>query len=83
MSDRYDKIILISCSFTFIMHLMRTSLRHVLYLRSSEATRLRAKVLSDQIGSYHIDMKIDTVISALISLFQTLTGRRPCYKVLI
>ncbi|CAN6458585.1 unnamed protein product [Victoria cruziana] len=48
---------------------------------SSEATRLRAKVLSDQIGSYHIDMKIDTVISALISLFQTLTGRRPCYKV--
>lgn len=48
---------------------------------SSEETRLRAKKLSDEIGSWHIDMNIDTVISALISLFQTLTGKRPRYKV--
>ncbi|XP_031500361.1 glutamine-dependent NAD(+) synthetase isoform X2 [Nymphaea colorata] len=47
---------------------------------SSEATRLRAKAVSDEIGSHHIDMKIDVVISALISLFHTLTGRRPCYE---
>lgn len=48
---------------------------------SSEATRTRAKKLSNEIGSWHIDVNIDTVISALISLFQSLTGKRPRYKV--
>ncbi|GAB2300250.1 hypothetical protein Dimus_034286 [Dionaea muscipula] len=48
---------------------------------SSEATSTRAKVLADEIGSWHIDVCIDSVISALLSLFQTLTGKRPRYKV--
>lgn len=48
---------------------------------SSEATRSRAKKLADEIGSWHLDVHIDSVISALLSLFQTLTGKRPCYKV--
>ncbi|KAH7681209.1 NAD(+) synthase (glutamine-hydrolyzing) protein [Dioscorea alata] len=48
---------------------------------SSEATRSRAKKLADEIGSWHLDVPIDSVISALLSLFQTLTGKRPCYKV--
>ncbi|KAF5181473.1 Glutamine-dependent NAD(+) synthetase, partial [Thalictrum thalictroides] len=48
---------------------------------SSEATKMRAKVLSDEIGSWHLDVCIDSVISALLSLFQTVTGKRPRYKV--
>ncbi|KAF8380004.1 hypothetical protein HHK36_027473 [Tetracentron sinense] len=48
---------------------------------SSEATKLRAKVLADEIGSWHLDVCIDAVVSSLLSLFQTLTGKRPHYKV--
>jgi NAD+ synthase (glutamine-hydrolysing) len=48
---------------------------------SSEMTRSRAKVLADEIGSWHLDVSIDGVVSALLSLFQTLTGKRPRYKV--
>ncbi|GFY95518.1 Glutamine-dependent NAD(+) synthetase [Actinidia chinensis var. chinensis] len=48
---------------------------------SSEATRMRAKLLADEIGSWHLDVCIDGVIAALLSLFQTLTGKRPRYKV--
>ncbi|KAG0453761.1 hypothetical protein HPP92_025065 [Vanilla planifolia] len=48
---------------------------------SSDATRTRAKKLSDEIGSWHLDVNIDAVISALLSLFHTLTGKRPRYKV--
>lgn len=48
---------------------------------SSEATRSRAKKLSEEIGSWHLDVNIDSIISALLSLFQTLTGKRPRYKV--
>ncbi|KAI3900682.1 hypothetical protein MKW92_023046 [Papaver armeniacum] len=48
---------------------------------SSDATRSRAKLLADEIGSWHLDVSIDTVISSLLSLFQTLTGKRPVYKV--
>ncbi|KAL8482455.1 hypothetical protein ACS0TY_028577 [Phlomoides rotata] len=48
---------------------------------SSDATRTRAKVLAEEIGSWHLDVSIDGVVSALLSLFQTLTGKRPRYKV--
>ncbi|XP_061347600.1 glutamine-dependent NAD(+) synthetase [Gastrolobium bilobum] len=48
---------------------------------SSEVTRSRAKVLADEIGSWHLDVSIDGVVSALLTLFQTLTGKRPRYKV--
>ncbi|KAL8141554.1 hypothetical protein V2J09_014586 [Rumex salicifolius] len=48
---------------------------------SSAATKSRAKVLADEIGSWHLDVSIDSVISALLLLFQTLTGKRPRYKV--
>ncbi|KAG8382766.1 hypothetical protein BUALT_Bualt05G0111400 [Buddleja alternifolia] len=50
-------------------------------LYSSNATRSRAKVLAEEIGSWHLDVLIDGVVSALLSLFQTLTGKRRCYKV--
>ncbi|KAE8647836.1 glutamine-dependent NAD(+) synthetase isoform X2 [Cucumis sativus] len=48
---------------------------------SSEETRTRAKVLAHEIGSWHLDVSIDGIVSALLSLFQTLTGKRPRYKV--
>jgi NAD+ synthase (glutamine-hydrolysing) len=48
---------------------------------SSDATKKRAKVLADDVGSWHLDVCIDGVISSLLSLFQTLTGKRPRYKV--
>ncbi|KAI3972561.1 hypothetical protein MKX01_019219 [Papaver californicum] len=48
---------------------------------SSDATRSRAKLLAGEIGSWHLDVSIDSVISSLLSLFQTLTGKRPLYKV--
>ncbi|KAG6781205.1 hypothetical protein POTOM_014096 [Populus tomentosa] len=47
----------------------------------SEDTKKRAKDLADEIGSWHLDVSIDGVVSALLSLFQTLTGKRPRYKV--
>lgn len=48
---------------------------------SSEATKMRAKTLADEIGAWHLDVSIDSVVSAFLSLFQTLTGKRPRYKV--
>ncbi|XP_021724465.1 glutamine-dependent NAD(+) synthetase-like [Chenopodium quinoa] len=48
---------------------------------SSETTKSRAKELADEVGSWHLDVCIDGVISALLTLFQTLTGKRPRYKV--
>ncbi|KAG8373105.1 hypothetical protein BUALT_Bualt12G0136000 [Buddleja alternifolia] len=48
---------------------------------SSNATRSRAKLLAEEIGSWHLDVSIDGVVSALLCLFQTLTGKRPRYKV--
>uniref|UniRef100_A0A803L581 NAD(+) synthase (glutamine-hydrolyzing) n=1 Tax=Chenopodium quinoa TaxID=63459 RepID=A0A803L581_CHEQI len=48
---------------------------------SSETTKSRAKELADEIGSWHLDVCIDGVISALLTLFQRLTGKRPRYKV--
>ncbi|XP_030504428.2 glutamine-dependent NAD(+) synthetase [Cannabis sativa] len=48
---------------------------------SSEATKSRAKKLADEVGSWHLDVCIDGVISSLLTLFQTVTGKRPRYKV--
>ncbi|KAG5249468.1 glutamine-dependent NAD(+) synthetase [Salix suchowensis] len=47
---------------------------------SSKDTKKRAKDLADEIGSWHLDVSIDGVVSALLTLFQTLTGKRPRYK---
>ncbi|XP_004300490.1 PREDICTED: glutamine-dependent NAD(+) synthetase [Fragaria vesca subsp. vesca] len=48
---------------------------------SSEVTKSRAKVLADEIGAWHLNISIDGVISALLTLFQTVTGKRPRYKI--
>ncbi|KAK4801797.1 hypothetical protein SAY86_022284 [Trapa natans] len=52
-----------------------------IFLVSSEATRSRAKLLANEIGSWHLDVSIDGVISALLTLFEMLTGKRLCNKV--
>lgn len=39
---------------------------------SSKETRARAKALANDIGSYHIDLNMDTIASAFTSLFTSL-----------
>ncbi|MCO5559701.1 hypothetical protein L7F22_013302 [Adiantum nelumboides] len=48
---------------------------------SSENTRKRAELLAKQIGASHINLKIDAVVSALLYLFKSVTGKAPQYKV--
>lgn len=35
----------------------------------------------EQVGAYHLDVKIDTVVSAMVSLFQVITGKIPRFRV--
>lgn len=44
---------------------------------SSADTRQRAKNLANDIGAFHVDLNIDTVVSALTSLFSTVTKFTP------
>ncbi|RKP05405.1 hypothetical protein THASP1DRAFT_35345 [Thamnocephalis sphaerospora] len=46
---------------------------------SSDATRGRAKRLAEAIGCYHIDINIDSVVTSVHTLFETVTGRRPVF----
>ncbi|KAJ1964871.1 glutamine-dependent NAD(+) synthetase [Dispira parvispora] len=48
---------------------------------SGTDTRGRAKALADYIGTYHTDLNMDSVVSAVTTLFQTVTGKKPSYKV--
>ncbi|OAL38056.1 NAD+ synthetase [Fonsecaea nubica] len=48
-------------------------------LNSSKETRSRAAALAKAIGSYHIDLNIDGVVSALTTLFTTVTGFTPSF----
>ncbi|KAH7388544.1 hypothetical protein KP509_16G081100 [Ceratopteris richardii] len=48
---------------------------------SSENTKRRAECLANQIGASHINLKIDGVVSSLLSLFQLVTGKVPRFKV--
>lgn len=48
---------------------------------SSKETRSRAKELAAKIGSYHVDMNMDTLVSAVITVFEVATGHRPVFKV--
>ncbi|KAJ9086355.1 glutamine-dependent NAD(+) synthetase [Entomophthora muscae] len=44
---------------------------------SGKATRARAAKLADEIGSYHLDFNMDAVISAILTLFSSVTSRSP------
>ncbi|KAL2354681.1 carbon-nitrogen hydrolase [Cryomyces antarcticus] len=48
---------------------------------SSNDTRARAKDLAHDIGAYHTDMNIDTVVKALTDLFSLVTNFRPHFKI--
>ncbi|KAF9531775.1 hypothetical protein CPB83DRAFT_848706 [Crepidotus variabilis] len=57
---------------------------HTCYMgteNSSNETRQRAKQLADAIGSYHVDLNMDTIVTAVRSLFALATGGfRPQYR---
>ena len=42
---------------------------------SSNETRVRSKTLADEVGSSHLDVKIDAVVAAIIAFFVTITRR--------
>lgn len=48
---------------------------------SSKETRSRAKELSEVIGSYHVDLNMDNLVSAVVTLFEVSTGKRPIFKI--
>ncbi|KDQ12997.1 hypothetical protein BOTBODRAFT_112092 [Botryobasidium botryosum FD-172 SS1] len=48
---------------------------------SSSETRSRAKQLSQDIGSYHVDLNMDTVVSSVRNLFGLVTGVKPQFRV--
>lgn len=50
-------------------------------VNSSLETRLRAKELAEKIGSYHIDMNMDTLVGAVVSVFEVATGKKPIFKI--
>lgn len=53
---------------------------HTCYMgtsNSSTATRQRAKELADEIGAYHVDLNMDSVVDAMINLFTFVTNRTP------
>ncbi|PVG04706.1 glutamine-dependent NAD(+) synthetase with GAT domain-containing protein [Serendipita vermifera] len=57
---------------------------HTCYMgtqNSSADTRRRAKELAASIGSYHVDLNMDTVVTAVHALFATVTGRQPRFRV--
>ena len=47
---------------------------------SSTQTRSRAQRLSETIGSYHLSITIDTIITSIMTLFVLITGSRPKFR---
>ncbi|XP_055525563.1 glutamine-dependent NAD(+) synthetase isoform X2 [Wyeomyia smithii] len=47
---------------------------------SSKETRQRATTLASQIGSYHLEINIDGAVSALLTIFNLVTGMKPQFK---
>lgn len=57
---------------------------HTCYMgteNSSKDTRERAKLLAAEIGAYHLDIDIDTVVSSFTKLFTLVTSKVPKFKV--
>ncbi|CAE6350078.1 unnamed protein product [Rhizoctonia solani] len=56
---------------------------HTCYMgteNSSSDTRQRAKALSEAIGSYHVDLNMDSLVTAVRNLFAVVTGHRPQFR---
>lgn len=41
----------------------------------------RAKVLAQQIGAYHLDINIDSLVSCVVALFTSITSKTPRFRV--
>ncbi|KAK7065400.1 Glutamine-dependent NAD(+) synthetase [Halocaridina rubra] len=57
---------------------------HTVYMateNSSAETKSRAKLLAQQIGSYHIPVVIDSMVSAALGIFSAATGHIPKFKI--
>ncbi|KAI9366158.1 hypothetical protein DFJ73DRAFT_807297 [Zopfochytrium polystomum] len=57
---------------------------HTAYMgsqNSSQETRSRSKRFGEAIGSFHVDLNIDSVVAAFLAVFETVTGKRPIYKI--
>jgi NAD+ synthase (glutamine-hydrolysing) len=57
---------------------------HTTYMgttNSSDITKSRAKRLSDAIGSYHLSITIDTIVSSILSVFSLITGKVPQFVI--
>jgi len=57
---------------------------HTCYMgsqNSSKETRERAKKIAEQIGAYHLNVDIDTVVAAVLTLFERATEKRPRFKI--
>ncbi|EQC40110.1 NAD+ synthase (glutamine-hydrolysing) [Saprolegnia diclina VS20] len=57
---------------------------HTTYMgteNSSLATETRAKTLAAEIGNYHLTVKIDAMVSAVVSTFALLVGKTPRFGV--
>jgi len=48
---------------------------------SSKETRSRATQLAKDIGSYHLDINIDTVVSGFVKLLSSIFGKEPQYAI--
>ncbi|RHY22505.1 hypothetical protein DYB25_008771 [Aphanomyces astaci] len=63
---------------------LANSVLHTTYMgteNSSTATKARATRLAAEIGSYHLNMVIDTMVSAVVSTFSLLVGMTPKFGV--
>lgn len=47
---------------------------------SSKETRRRASVLANQLGSYHLEINIDSAVSSLLAIFNAVTGLTPKFR---
>ncbi|KAL0953696.1 hypothetical protein HGRIS_004890 [Hohenbuehelia grisea] len=57
---------------------------HTCYMgteNSSVETRKRAKQLAQAIGSYHLDLNMDTIVTSVRDLFAFVTGSKPQFRV--
>lgn len=48
---------------------------------SSKETQSRSAELAKKIGSYHVDLKMDSVVSSIVALFEVATGKKPIFKI--
>ncbi len=76
----------IKADFQDVMQASQYIANHLLYTcymgtsNSSPDTRQRAKQLASEIGSYHLNIDIDSLVSNLRKLFSNITGKTPQFK---